>query len=170
MCSTRLRPARRGSRRSPRSRGARGSSRAGSRPGACRRRSVDRRARRPVGLELADVVQQRAGDGDVAVDAREARRSRSRPGPPTGVLEQPVAVGLVVVLRRRRVAVARPQLGALADQGVEEARAGTGSGSWRSARAGRPPSRRRRAGRRAALRGRTPRARRGARADVSCGP
>ena len=44
---------------------------------------VDRRRVGRVGLELADVVQQRAGDGDVAVDARErGRRWRRRTGRP----------------------------------------------------------------------------------------
>ena len=64
---------------------------------------VDRRRLHRVGLELADVVQQRAGDRDVAVDAGErgadrADRLRDR----ERVLEQPVAVGLVVVLGGRR--------------------------------------------------------------------
>ena len=56
-----------------------------------------------VGLELADVVQQRARDGDVAVDPREGRADRAdRLRDAEAVLEQPVAVGLVVVLGRRR--------------------------------------------------------------------
>ena len=62
-----------------------------------------------VGLELADVVQERSGDGDVAVDPREGRADRAdRLGDAETVLEQPVPVGLVVVLRRGRLAVARP--------------------------------------------------------------
>ena len=62
-----------------------------------------------VGLELADVVQQRARDRDVAVDARERRADRAdRLRDAEAVLEQAVAVGLVVVLGRRRDAVAAP--------------------------------------------------------------
>ena len=72
---------------------------------------VDRERVGGVGVELADVVQQRARDRDVAVDAAErggdgahALRDRQR------VLEQPVAVGLVVALGRRGLAEQRPGL------------------------------------------------------------
>ena len=76
----------------------------------------DRAALELVRLELADVVQQRAGDRDVAVDARERRRDRAdRLGDRQRVLEQAVAVGLVVALGRRRVAVARPGRRSLAE-------------------------------------------------------
>ena len=74
-----------------------------------------------VGLELADVVQQRARDGDVAVDPREDRAHgahRLRDG--QRVLEQPVAVGLVEGLRGRRLAVARPRLRPLAEEPVQQ--------------------------------------------------
>ncbi len=58
---------------------------------------------RRVGLELADVVQQRARHRHVAVDAGERRADRAdRLRDAERVLEQAVAVGLVVVLRRRR--------------------------------------------------------------------
>ena len=72
---------------------------------------VDRQRVVVVGLDLADVVQKRAGDRDLAVDAGEevgggADRLRDR----DRVLEQAVAVGLVVDLRRRRVAEAGPDL------------------------------------------------------------
>jgi len=51
-------------------------------------------------LELADVVQQRARDRDVAVDPSERLRDRRYPlGDGERMLEQPVDVGLVVVLR-----------------------------------------------------------------------
>ena len=81
-----------------------------------------------VGLELADVVQQRAGDRDVAVDARERRADRAdRLGDAEAVLEQAVPVGLVVVLRGRRDAVAGPQLRAVAEHALEQRRAGAGS-------------------------------------------
>ena len=56
-----------------------------------------------VGLELADVVQQRAGDRHIAVDAGERGADRAhRLGHTEAVLEQAVAVCLVVVLGRRR--------------------------------------------------------------------
>src|SRR6266540_6589132 len=53
---------------------------------------------------LAYVVEERAGDRNVAVDARKRRR-RGADGLRHGdrVVEQPVPVGLVVVLRRRRL-------------------------------------------------------------------
>ena len=60
------------------------------------------------------------------------------------VLEQPMAVGLVVELRRRSDPVGGPQRRGLTHQAVHQA-AQVGSGSWRSARAGRPPSARPRA-------------------------
>ena len=62
-----------------------------------------------VGLELADVVQQRPRDRHVAVDAREGGADRAdRLGDAEAVLEQPVPVGLVVVLGGRRQAVVLP--------------------------------------------------------------
>ena len=82
---------------------------------------VDRQRVVVVGLGLADVVQERAGHRDLAVDTGEEvggggdrLRDRDR------VLEQPVAVGLVVDLRRRGVAEARPDLRALAEEAVEQ--------------------------------------------------
>ena len=82
---------------------------------------VDRQRVVVVGLELADVVEQRAGHRDVAVDAGEERgrgadalRHRER------VLEQTVAVGLVVVLGGRRVAEALPDLAARRQESVEQ--------------------------------------------------
>ncbi len=60
---------------------------------------VDRAGVVGVGLELADVVQQRAGDRHVAVDPGEGRAGRAdRLGDAQAVLEQPVRIGLVVVL------------------------------------------------------------------------
>ena len=80
-----------------------------------------RRGRRGVGVELADVVQQRARDRDVVVDARERRAQQVRRlADAQRVLEQPVAVGLVVVLGRGGLAEARPQLRALAEDAVEQ--------------------------------------------------
>ena len=112
---------------------------------------VDRGPVRGVGVELADVVQQRAGDGDVAVDAGEGRRDRAdRLADGERVLEQPVAVGLVVELRRRRVAVGGPALRRGRRSTGRAAFAAAAAGSSRSAGAGRPRSARARAaGRRA---------------------
>ena len=74
-----------------------------------------------VGLELADVVQQRPGDGDVVVDAGEVRRDRVHAlGDRERVLEQAVDVGLVVVLGGRRAAEPAPALGVLAEDAVEQ--------------------------------------------------
>ena len=74
-----------------------------------------------VGLELADVVQQRPGDGHVAVDTGEGGADRAhRLGHAEAVLEQAVTVGLVVVLGSRRLTVAGPQLGALAEHPLEQ--------------------------------------------------
>ena len=74
-----------------------------------------------VGLELADVVQQRAGDRDVAVDARERGADRAhRLGDAEAVLEQPVSVGLVVVLGGGRDAVAAHSSRALAEHALEQ--------------------------------------------------
>ena len=82
---------------------------------------VDRQRVVVVGLGLADVVEEGAGDGDVAVDAgEEVGGGGDRLGDRERVLEQPVAVGLVVDLRRRRVAEARPDLRALAEEAVEQ--------------------------------------------------
>ena len=116
---------------------------------------VDRQRVGRVGVELADVVQQRAGDRDVAIHAAERggdRRHRLRDR--QAVLEQPVAVGLVVALRGRGLAELLPGLGPRRRTRSPAARAGGGTGPSRSARAGRPPSARpgsadRRAGRRA---------------------
>ena len=89
-----------------------------ARPGAS---SSPSRSPVRVGLELADVVQQRAGDGHVAVDAGEGGADRAdRLGHAEAVLEQAVAVGLVVVLGRRRDAIAGPQLGVLAEHPLEQ--------------------------------------------------
>ena len=120
---------------------------------------VDRQRVGRVGVQLADVVQQRAGDRDVAVHAAE-RGARSRDthcATVRRVLEQPVAVGLVVALGRRRLAEQLPRLGARRRTRGPAARAGGGTGPSRSARAGRPPCARpgsagRRAGRRARTR------------------
>ena len=60
---------------------------------------VDRERVVVVGLGLADVVQQRAGDRDVAVEAgEEVGGGADGLGDRDGVLEQPAPVGLVVVL------------------------------------------------------------------------
>ena len=70
---------------------------------------VDRQRVRRVGVELADVVQQGAGDRDVAVDVRERRRDHGHGlADAQRVLEQPVPVGLVVALGGGRVAERRP--------------------------------------------------------------
>ena len=62
-----------------------------------------------VGVELADVVQQRAADGEVAVDAREdLGGGGGRVGDLQRVLEQPGAVGVVVVLGGERAAERAP--------------------------------------------------------------
>ena len=82
---------------------------------------VDRQRVVVVGLCLADVVQEGAGDGDVAVDAgEEVGGGADRLGDRERVLEQPVAVGLVVDLGRRRVAEAGPGLAARREEGVEQ--------------------------------------------------
>ena len=74
-----------------------------------------------VGLELADVVQQRAGDRDVAVDAGERRGHRADAlGDRQAVLEQAVHVGLVVELGRRRAAVELPRRGVRAENAIEQ--------------------------------------------------
>ena len=60
---------------------------------------VDRKWVIVVGLGLADVVQEGARDRDIAVDPpEEGRGCTDRLGDRNGVLEQPVAVGLVVDL------------------------------------------------------------------------
>src|SRR3954447_8164318 len=88
---------------------------------AARVRQVDRGGIGRVGLELADVVQQRAGDGDVAVDPRERGADRADAlGDREAVLEQPVLVGLVVVLGGRRAAVELPGGGSLAEDAVQQ--------------------------------------------------
>ena len=59
-----------------------------------------------VGLELADVVQQRAADGEVAIDVPENDGGcADELGDADRVLEQAAPVGMVVVLRRGRLAV-----------------------------------------------------------------
>ena len=90
----------------PRSAGARGSSRARSRPGACRRRSCRSRAGRPCRRRACRcraaarrmTATSRSMPGKVAEIAETAWATVER------VLEQPVAVGLVVALGGRRVA------------------------------------------------------------------
>ena len=82
----------------------------------------DRAVTHLVGLELADVVEQRAGNGDVAVDAGERRGDRADGlGHGQGVLEQAVRVGLVVVLGRGRDAEKCPAGRALAEDQREQA-------------------------------------------------
>ena len=89
---------------------------------------VDRQRVVVVGLGLADVVQQRAGDRDVAVDAGEdGGGGADGLGDRERVLEQPVAVGLVVVLRGGRLAEALPARESLAEEAVEQRRR---SGFW----------------------------------------
>ena len=103
---------------------------------------VDRQRVVVVGLGLADVVQEGAGDGDVAVDAgEEVGGGADRLGDRERVLEQPVAVGLVVDLRRRRVAEARPGLASPRRRSGRAARAAAGPGPSPAARAGRLSSR-----------------------------
>ena len=84
---------------------------------------VDRERVVVVGLRLADVVQESAGDRDVAVDAAERRRrGADRLGDRDGVVEEPVRVGLVVVLRRRRDPEPGPDLRVLTEDAVEQRR------------------------------------------------
>ena len=97
---------------------------------------VDRQRVVVVGLRLADVVQERAGDRHIAVDAREGGRGGAhRLGDRDRVVEEPVAVGLVVVLRRRRDAKAPPDPRLGGEDAVEQLRAAAGSGSCPAARA-----------------------------------
>ena len=105
---------------------------------------VDRHRVGLVGLDLPDVVDQPAGDSEVAVDAGEGARHRAD-GLAHGqrVLEQPVQVGLVVVLRRRRAPETLPHRGAARRSGRRAASPATGCAPCRSAAAGRPPSARR---------------------------
>ncbi len=82
---------------------------------------VDRQRVVVVGDALADVVQEGAGDGDLAVDAgEEVGRGGDRLGDRERVLEQPVPVGLVVGLRRRRDREALPGLRVGAEEDVEQ--------------------------------------------------
>ena len=82
---------------------------------------IDRQRVVVVGDGLADVVQERTGNRDLAVDAgEEVGRGADRLGDGDGVLEQAVAVGLVVDLRRRCVAEASPDLRALAEEKIEQ--------------------------------------------------
>ena len=110
-----------------------------------------------VGVELADVVQQRAGDRDVAVDARERGRDR-RDAPARRRASARAARGGRPGGSAWRPGASRNggQVGESGPSSGRAARAGAGPGPWRSARAGRPPSRRpRAAARRAGRRGRT---------------
>src|SRR5579864_1444976 len=62
-----------------------------------------------VGLELADVVQQRSCHGDIAIDPRERGGDGAHGlGHGQTVFEQAVPVGLVVALGRRRIPVVGP--------------------------------------------------------------
>ena len=89
-----------------------------------------------VGLDLADVVQQGAGDGHVAVDAGEGGGHRADAlGHRQAVLEQPVAVGLVVVLGGRRLVAAGAGLGGADRAAGPAARAGGVLDGVRPARA-----------------------------------
>src|SRR5205823_10882737 len=75
---------------------------------------LDRTADGLVRLDLADVVQKRPGDGDVAVDAGKRRRDRADAlRDRQRVLEQSMAVGLVILLGSRSVAPALPDRRAL---------------------------------------------------------
>ena len=105
---------------------------------------VDRERVARVGLDLADVVDQRAGHRDVAVDARERAPDRAH-GLAHGqrVLQQAVQVGLVVELRRRRAAEPLPHVGALAEQRVQQLPQVRVAHGARSGGAGLPPSARR---------------------------
>ena len=99
---------------------------------------VDRQRILVIGLGLADVVQQRAGDRDVAIDAGEEGGGRGdRLGDRDRVLEQAVAVGLVVDLCRRSVAEALPVRGCPRRRSGRAARAAAGPARSRAARAGR---------------------------------
>ena len=87
-----------------------------------------------VGLDLADVVQQRAGDRHVAVDPGEGGGQRAHAlGHRQAVLEQPVAVGLVVVLGRRAPRASAADLGAAGRAAGRAARAGAGAAPCRRA-------------------------------------
>ena len=82
---------------------------------------LDRAAGGGVCLDLADVVKQRAGDRQVAVEPRKRGRHRADPlRHRQRMLQQPVPVGLVVVLGRRSVAPDLPDLGFLAEERVEQ--------------------------------------------------
>ena len=134
---------------------------------------VDGRGIGGVGLELADVVQQRAGDRHVAIDAGEGRGHRAHAlGDREAVLEQPVHVGLVVELGRRRAPVELPRRRVRAQHADRAARAGAGPGRWRRARAPRSPSSRpSAAGRRRGRRRRTsPGPPRSSARSASCAP
>ena len=112
---------------------------------------VDRQRVVVVGDGLADVVQEGAGDGDLAVDAgEEVGGGADRLGDGDRVLEQAVAVGLVVDLRRRRVAEARPDLRVARRRSARAGRAAAAPGPSPAAGAAcpraprrRPPTRRR---------------------------
>ncbi len=83
---------------------------------------VDRRGRvGGIGLELADVVQQRTGDRHVAIDAGERRADRpDRLRDSQRVLEEAVAVGLVEELGCGRGAVGRPRRAVGAEEALEQ--------------------------------------------------
>ena len=94
-----------------------------------------------VGLELADVVQERAGDRDVAIDAGEGRGHRADAlGDREAVLEQAVHVGLVVELGRRRAPVELPRRRVRAEHALEQRAQVRVLRRWRRARAPRAPS------------------------------
>ena len=94
---------------------------------------LDRAVVRRVGLDLADVVQQGARDCDVAVEAREGPAHRADAlGHRQAVLEQAVAVGLVVVLGRGRLPPAAPSLDSGPSRRLSSC-AGAAAGPWRSA-------------------------------------
>ena len=148
-----------GSPAGPRSAGARGSSRARSRPWSLPASVISMpsgsavyASSLPMSCSSAPhTATSRSMPGNVAEIAETAWATRE------GVLQQPVAVGLVVALRRRRVAEGRPGVGRPARTPPRAARAGGRSGPWRGAGAGRPPSGRRRAAGRPAARTSRPR-------------
>ena len=100
---------------------------------------VDRERIVVVGHRLADVVKQGPGDRDVPIDPREGRRGGAhRLGNRDRVVEQPVPVGLVVVLGGRSLAEPRPDRGARVEEAVEQLAKLRILDRRRAARAGRP--------------------------------
>ena len=74
-----------------------------------------------VGHGLADVVEQRAGDRDVAIDSGEGRgRGAHSLSHRDRVVEEPVPIRLVVVLGGRRLPEPCPEGRALAEEAVEQ--------------------------------------------------